>query len=488
MKSHAVREQIVKLSQQGHPIKKIAASLRISKNTVRRYLRMQDTEKAEEKDPAKIRASSDWKEKVDWSGICEKKKQGYTAKQLFADYAPGISYSRFCAHLRDTVVKTAEMALRLHHNPGERVQIDYCDGIPLRDRRTGDLKKTQLFVGVLPFSSYTFAIFSMNQRLDSFISAHEAMWRFFGGVTPYSVVDNLKSGVKKAHRYDPEVNPTYCDYGNHRGFAVLPARPYSPRDKACVEANIGAIQRSFFQQVREKNFYSLDELNRYLRVFLETFNSKIMSDYGVSRRERFAVESQKLLPITNGPYELVEWREAKVHPDCCVQVEKCFYSVPYKLRGQTVRVKISSNIISIFDKEVNSVACHPRAKKPGAVVIEEKHFPSQLIQAQSFDVSKAKAQAKEIGPQVTKIVELLTSSARPLRYLRRIQGLLRLKNQGMGIDALEYAASQALTFQKYQLSFIKACAESYQTTGGRLGTCRPKRDPDQIYLRGGYDV
>ena len=87
------------------------------------------------------------------------------------------------------------------------------------------------------------------------------------------VVDNLKSGIKKAHRYDPDVNPTYCDYGNHQGFAVLPARPYTPRDKACVEATIGAIQRSFFQQVRNCAFYSLDEINRAFRVFLGEFNS-----------------------------------------------------------------------------------------------------------------------------------------------------------------------------------------------------------------------
>lgn len=85
-----------------------------------------------------------------------------------------------------------------------------------------------------------------DQSLPSFLRAQEAMWNYFGGVAPYVVVDNLKAGVKTAHRYDPDVNPTCCDFANHCGFAVLPARPYKPRDKACVEANIGALQRSFF--------------------------------------------------------------------------------------------------------------------------------------------------------------------------------------------------------------------------------------------------
>ena len=479
-------EQIIKLKEQGHPIKKIARSLGISKNTVRRYLRAPTSEKSSEVQV--VTRNSTWKSNLDWDGICEKRRQGYTAKQLYSDYEPAISYTRFCVHLRESVGKSSEIAMRLKHNPGEKVQIDFCDGIKIRDHRTGKLSKTQLFVGVLPFSSFTFALFTMNQKLDSFIAAHEAMWAYFAGVTPYVVVDNLKAGVKKAHLYDPEVNPTYCDYGNHRNFAVLPARPYTPRDKACVEANIGAIQRSFYQEVRHLNFYSLRELNDKLRIFLHQFNRKTMTDFGVSRLDRFAVEKELLLPLSQKPYEMAEWRQAKVHPDCCVQVEKSFYSVPYKYRGQQVRVKVTSGLVSIFDMETNSIACHPKASKLGSIVTDDKHYPDKLIQSQSFDIGQAKAQAKIIGPNTEEMVNRLTSGGRPLRYLRRIQGLLRLKSQNYSIESLAYAAAQALTYEKFQLSFIKSCADSYQATGGRLGACRPKRDPDHIYLRGGYDV
>lgn len=113
------------------------------------------------------------------------------------------------------------------------------------------------------------------------------MWAYFGGVAPYVVIDNLKSGVKKAHRYDPDVNPTYYDYANRNGFAAIPARPYTPCDKAAVEAAIGTIQRSFYQSVREKKYYSLVDLNRDFRRFLDEFNHGIMHDYGVSRRDPF---------------------------------------------------------------------------------------------------------------------------------------------------------------------------------------------------------
>jgi len=120
------------------------------------------------------------------------------------------------------------------------------------------------------------------------------MFAYFGGVTPYVVVDNLKSGVLRAHLYDPDVNPTYCDFANHMGFAVLPARPFKARDKAAGESNIGVIQRDFFQEVRNRTFYSLADLNTAFRHYLERLNHAVMKDYGISRAQRFEGEKEGL--------------------------------------------------------------------------------------------------------------------------------------------------------------------------------------------------
>ena len=149
--------------------------------------------------------------------------------------APGVSYVNFWRAFRDQVPHQAsplEVTIRLHHKPGEKTQIDFCDGIPITDPLTGKTTLTQLFCGVLAFSSYAFGEFVPDQKLSTFIGVQERMFAYFGGVTPYVVVDNLKSGVHRAHLYDPDVNPTYCDFSNHMGVAVLPARPRTPRDKA----------------------------------------------------------------------------------------------------------------------------------------------------------------------------------------------------------------------------------------------------------------
>lgn len=309
--SIVMKSQICEMFSRGVSIRKICRSLGVSRNTVRKALR--DCDVQSKADPCTVDAPSStpieklaktrpWILGLSMQEVLEKRLRGRSAKVLFQEYGPDVSYANFTKALailvRETTGKTAARpTVRLEHRPGEKTYVDYCDGIAVYDRASGKVSfTTQLFCGVLGFSSLTFAEFTRSQKLESFISSHEQMWAYFGGVTPYIVVDNLKSAVTKAHLFDPDLNPTYCDYANQRRFAVLPARPATPRDKACVEAAIGVIQRTFYQEVKEKKFYSLGELNFALRAFIDRLNTQVMKDHGVSRRDRFAEERPLLLP------------------------------------------------------------------------------------------------------------------------------------------------------------------------------------------------
>jgi transposase len=355
-KSARMQEQIRVLLGQGLSIRKVALALGVSRQTVRKFGSPAPDAGAAEV-PAKV---PEWQLAIDWPAAGAELAKGTTIKQLHQELAPQVTYASFRRRLLASVPRPVAATVRIEYKPGEQTQIDYCDGITIVDRATGECKKTHLFCGVLPFSSFTFGEFAWSQKLPSFIASHERMWAFFGGVTPYVVIDNLKAGVKSAHRYDPDVNPTYCEYGNHQGFAVLPARPYKPRDKACVEATIGAIQRGFFQEVRNHTFYALADLNAAFRQYLERFNAGVMKDYGQSRVERFAHEQTLLRPLPAARFELFDWRSAKVHPDCHVQVDKNFYSVPHRTIGQTVRVRVSDKLVEVFTADHERLAAHAR--------------------------------------------------------------------------------------------------------------------------------
>ncbi len=283
------------------------------------------------------------------------------------------------------------------------------------------------------------------------------MWPYFGGVTPYVVIDNLKSGVKRAHRYDPDVNPTYCDYAAHAGFAVLPARPYKPKDKAVVEVTISVIQRQFYQDVRNREFYSLSELNAAFSVYLKRLNAAVMKDYGVSRKERFMSEVRLLKSGPKGPFEFSERKTAKVHPDCHIQVHRNFYSVPYQNVGQVVRVRITEKLVEIFSKDGEPTAVHARILGKGRFSTDLRHYPQEQQGVRRFELKHAQQDAEKIGPKTTELVESLISSSYPLRYLRRIQGILRLaQSNRVSPRSLEYAAAQALLFNKPRLNYKRS--------------------------------
>ena len=99
---------------------------------------------------------------------------------------------------------------------------------------TGEIRDAQVFVAVLGASNYTYAEATWSQALPDWIGSHVRTFGFLGGVPELVVPDNLRSGVSKAHRYEPDVNPTYQDMASHYGVAILPARVRKPRDKSWV--------------------------------------------------------------------------------------------------------------------------------------------------------------------------------------------------------------------------------------------------------------
>ena len=473
-----MQAQIKTLSEQGRSIRSIARILRLSRRTVRKFL---------EPAPQPASEGGGWMETLDWEYVRQEVYgKGTTVKQIQREVAPDISYVKFWRAFREKVSVQAspdQVTIRLDHKPAEKTQIDFCDGLCLTDRVTGDKTLTQFFLGVLPFSSYFFGEFVLDQKLSTFIGVQSRMFAYFGGVTPYVVVDNLKSGVNKADLYDPDVNPTYCDFANHMGFAVLPARPRKPRDKGSGETHIGVVQRGFFQEVRNRVFYSLPELNQTLRDYLQRLNHEVMKDYGVSRLQRFEEEKKQLKPLPTSPFELSEWRAAKVHPDCHIQVEKNFYSLPFLYVGHKVRVRLTEKIVEVFSEDSQPLTAHTRLGGIGQFSTYDFHYPEKKLSVVRFEVRHAQSQAKQLGPHVEKLVAELLSGSHPLRHLRRVQGILRLaKRYPITAEALDHACQRALTFNKTRLAYIKDCARYFVAHGQRPTPVTPQRKADTVHL------
>ena len=87
--------------------------------------------------------------------------------------------------------------MRLPHKGGEEMEVDYAGmTLPITNPETGEISQAQVFVAVLPASSYTYVEIQSSQELPHWLGGHVRGFEFFGGVPKILRPDNLKSGVK----------------------------------------------------------------------------------------------------------------------------------------------------------------------------------------------------------------------------------------------------------------------------------------------------
>ncbi len=474
-----MQTQILELHRQGRSERAIAKIVGKNRRTVARII-----ERGTVANPGA--GMPDWAKLIDWEKIRLEVSRGVQMNVLAREYAEGkISYVQFWREYHKKYPSHPAVTMKLVHKPGEKCFFDYTEGIDIVNRETGEITKTSLLCGVMAMSSMTYGEFTLTQKRDDLMRSMENAFRFFGGVTPYVTVDNQRAAVDRAHWYDPDVNPAFIDFANHWGFAVVPARPYRPKDKGGNESGIGVIQRQFFQEVRGRTFYSLSELNIAFANYLKRLNQVLMKDWGVSRSDRFAGEKNilKALPATN--WEASEWKAPKVHADCHVQVLKKFYSVPYQQVGREVRARITARLVEIFDKELNPLCVHVRILGKETHSTDEKHYPPEKLALTQFSVQVAKREAARVGPETEKLVSYLLDISYPLKYLRRVQGILRLY-QGNHVSraGLEHGAKMGMMFGKTQYGYVQATAIYFDKNGNRPNLVRsaPIREASSMHL------
>ena len=197
-------------------------------------------------------------------------KKGVTLQLLWVEYREhhpdGYGYSQFCQLYRDWR-RHLDVVMRQDHKAGEKLFVDFPGlTIPIYDAATLEVDfRAELFVAVLGASTYLYAEALRSQDLEHWVAAHAHAFEFFGGVPEIVVSDNLRSAVTKAHRYEPDLNATYQEMATHYGIAIIPARPYSPRDKAKVEAGVLLAERWIIARLRNAALHvSLAALNEVI--------------------------------------------------------------------------------------------------------------------------------------------------------------------------------------------------------------------------------
>ncbi len=388
------------------------------------------------------------------------KKLNLTLTQLWVEYKDahprnGYEYTQFCEYYYRWRQKR-DYCMRQEHRAGEKVFVDYCDGLSVVDAATGELISAELFLAVWGASNYTYAEASLTQELPNWINSHVRAFEYFRCSPRMLVPDNLKSGVNKACRYEPELNPTYADMAEHYGCAVLPARPSKPRDKAKVETGVLVAQRWILAVLRHRTFYSLSEMNTAIRELLERLNTRPLRKAKRSRRELFeAVDRPNALPLPQRPYEYAEWRKATVNIDYHIEVDRHYYSVPFSLLRESVDVRLTATTVEAFRKG-ERVAAHARSYVPHLPTTVKEHMPLAHQKYLEWTPSRIIQWASKTGSATAELVEkIMASRTYPELGYRSCLGIMRLVRD-YDAERVEAAAQRALKYNACSFKSMRA--------------------------------
>jgi transposase len=376
-------------------------------------------------------------------------------------YPSGYRYSRFCDLYREWA-RAQDLTLRQQHQPGEKMFIDYAGAtIPIHDRVTGEIHQAAIFVAALGCSNYTFAEATWSQELPCWIGSHIRALEYFGGRPMLVVPDNAKTGVTKACRYEPDLNPTYSEMAAHYGVAVLPARPRKPRDKAKAESAVQVVQRWIVAALRKHTFFSLGEVNQAIRELLVLLNHKPFRKREGSRASLFAALDQPALrPLPAERYEIGQWRKLKVELDYHVPAERHFYSVPYQLAGQHVDIRLTAATVEVFHRGLR-VASHARSFVADQATTIAEHRPKAHQQYLEWTPSRLLSWADAAGPNTAELFrQILATKPHPEMGYRSCLGLVRLGGKHT-TERLEAAAARALHFGAYSLHSVQSILDHH---------------------------
>ena len=380
----------------------------------------------------------------DWATLHgELKRRSVTLVLLWQEYRAehpdGYGYSRFC-DLYGEWRRSVSATMRQTHAAGEKLFVDFAgDTVAVIDPLTGDTRPAHIFVAALGASNFTYAEARWSEGLADWISVHVNALAAIGGVPKATVCDNLKAGVTKPSRYEPGINRTYQELATHYGFAVLPTRIKKPRDKAKAEVAVQIVQRFVLARLRNRRFFSLEELNTAIRECVADLNARIMRKLGKSRRELFeTIERPALKPLPAEPYRYAEWKRARVASDYHIEIAGHYYSVPSRLIREVVEARITTTTVEIFHRGTR-VASHAFSAVRNRHTTIAEHMPSAHRRYAEWTPARLMREAEMIGSATLALFEaIMRAKPHPEQGFRSCLGILRLAKE-YGADRLEAA-------------------------------------------------
>ena len=445
----------------------IANSLCCSRNTVSEVLKLAESHSLEWPIPETLtnkdieqlfypgRGTNEGRRLPDYKYIYnELAKPGVTLSLLWAEYCAKceaehtIPYQHTQFNEKYHAYAASKKAtLRIKRKPGETMEVDWIgDTLKVYDSANCCEISAYIFVAVLPCSLYGYAEAFPDMKSNHWIEAHVHAYSFFGGVTRILVPDNLKTGVIKNTRTELILNRSYHEMAEHYGTAIIPARPVKPKDKPNAEGTVKVLETWILAALRNRKFFTFQELNKAIHKKLEEFNAKPFQKKKGSRLSAFLEEERDfLMPLPASPYETAVWSTATIQPDYLITVGNCKYSVPYEFIGKKVDIRAAENSIEVF-YHGDRIASHVRKMYAPEPIYLPEHMPENHRKFLEYNTESFLDWGKSMGHSTHLVIKhfLFMHKVEQQGY-KSCASLMKLADR-YGTDRLENACAKALSY------------------------------------------
>ena len=395
----------------------------------------------------------------------ELKRVGVTRHILWGEYKTkypqGVMYSQFCEHYNKWNQKS-QGYMPTTHKAGEKLFIDYAGKkLHIIDRETGEIKPVEVFVATLGASQYTYVEASFSQQIPDFIGSVQNCLHYLGGVPACIIPDNLKSAVTKSNKYEPHINEQFACFASHYDTSIMPARALKPKDKSLVEGAVNITYTRIHAVIRDKEFYSITELNLAIKELLLIYNQTPFQKKQHSRTGLFLeIEKEALKPLPLEKYELRDYKMATVQKNCHVYYssDKNYYSVPSAYIGKKVKLILSQSVVEIYHNQ-SRIALHPRSRKGYHYVTLKEHMPVNHTYNADWSSEYFITWAQKIGTSTKECIEkTLDKKQYPEQSYKSCMGILGMASK-TGKERLNNACKRALSYDAVSYNSIKNILE-----------------------------
>lgn len=390
-------------------------------------------------------------------------RKGVTVRKLFHEYREdhpdGFQESAFKRAVRQYRVHSKVVG-HVEHYAADQMYIDFAgDKLEVVDEMTGEVKKCEVFVAILPFSHYTYCEAVWSQKKEDLIKVCQNAFEYFEGVTAAIVPDNLKAAVSRSDRNEPVINEEFAAFAEHYGCAVYPARVRHPKDKALVENAVKLLYRSVYLDIEGMVFPSLDELNTAIHISLLDFNEKPMAGRDISRKDMFLRgEKDFLRPLPERRFVIKERKLMTVGKNCYVSLFKHHYSVPREHVGKRVVLLYDADTVDIYCG-LNRVATHDRCGIPYTYSWKKEHNLPGHYGPYDKDLQELFDRAARMDNIVyTYLLEVDKTMQYPPKSFSSCRGILSLEKK-YGADRLIAACACATQKTDYSYQAVRQVLE-----------------------------